>query len=109
MDKKEKIYDEQIAHKLLEIADICKKHDMSIFASVEYKPGYFGTTRMFGKKHNIFDCYEAIRQCICGNGIDIDKFLRWVIKEAHKTGHSSIYLHLLGVKVRLYEQTRTKA
>lgn len=40
----EKIYDELIAPKLLEVAALCKEHKIPLIATCEYEPGQFGST-----------------------------------------------------------------
>ena len=41
---KEKIYDEEIAPKLLEIANLCEKHEIPFLAVAEWAPNEIGRT-----------------------------------------------------------------
>ena len=96
---KEKIYDDEIAPWMTDIIAICKKHKMPFFASFQYSDDGFCTTSGRLGGHAVFDFYEAIKQSIEKDGVNIDKFMIWVMREAKKKGHSSIILSQLDVPI----------
>lgn len=55
----EKIYDNEIAPALRELAHKCTEAGMSIFAIVEYSPGHIAETRMFSEG------YDPIMSSMC--------------------------------------------
>lgn len=48
----ERVYDEQIAPLMKQIIEICKKHEMPMFASFVYAPDNFCTTNLPGPKED---------------------------------------------------------
>ena len=96
MKDKESVYDEKIFPLMKEIIDICKANDIPFFATFQYKDDSFCTSYNLSG-HPALEFYEALHQSISDSGVNIDKFLRWVCREATKNGHSSMYLNQLGV------------
>ncbi len=98
MSAKEKLYDELIAPKLLEIAKLCQDHGFAIACSVEWEPGETGRTEAH-PPWNVDGMPSAKQKLVHwaarSNG-NIDAFLTAVLKDANKHGHSSIYLKQLG-------------
>ena len=47
--------------------------------------------------HCVFDHYRALAQCAEHGGVNVDKYMNWVAKDARKNGHSSIYLKMSGI------------
>lgn len=99
MEDKENIYDEKIAPLMTQIIDICKKHKLPFFASFQYADNNFCTSGGRMKGHPVFEYYDAIKQCIGLGGINIDKFMFWIMRGAKEKGHSSIILSQLDVPV----------
>lgn len=97
MNNKEKIYDKEIFPLMEKIIDICKEHKMPFFTSFQYSDDGFCTAGGRLGEHVVFDYYEAIRQCIENEGINIDRFMFWVMRGAKKKGHSSIILSQLDI------------
>jgi len=96
--EKEKIYDDQINPLMAQIIAICKKHEIPFFATFQYSDDGFCTSYKYGKtSHPVIAVYEAIRQCIGDNGVNIDKFMIWVMRGARERGHSSLILTRLGI------------
>lgn len=99
MEDLEKIYDEQISPLMQQIIEICKNHDIPMFADFQYSDdGFCKTHRATG--HPLFNHYNAICQCKGEGGVNIDKYMMWVMREAGKVGHNSIILNQLGVPLR---------
>ena len=97
MNDKEEIYDKEIFPLMEKIISICKKHDMPFFASFQFSDDGFCTTAGRLNGHVVFDYYDALRHCIEKEGINIDKFMLWIMKGARKEGHSSIVLNQLKI------------
>ena len=47
--------------------------------------------------HPVFEYYDALKQCSEIDGINIDKFMFWVMRGAKEKGHSSIILSQLNI------------
>ena len=97
MDNKEQIYDEQIFHHMAEIIKVCKEHQIPFFATFQYGDSDFCSSGAKFGGHAVFDDYEAVRQCVEEVGFNVDKFMFWIMREARKTGHSSLILNELGI------------
>lgn len=94
---KEKVYDEQIAPLMSRIIEICKDEQIPMFAEFQYNKTDFVTTNIkYGDSHLIMTVYLAMSKCKASGGINIDKFLLWVMKNFENT--SSACLELLGKK-----------
>ena len=96
--EKEKIYDDLINPLMAKIIAICKDNDIPFFTTFQFSDDGFCTSCKYDKtSHPVVAFYEAIRQCIEENGVNIDKFIMWVMREARVKGHSSLILTQLGV------------
>jgi hypothetical protein len=102
MKDNEKIYDEQISPLMTKIIEICKEHKIPFFAEFQYSDEGFCRSAIFGQReygsHYVFQLYDALRQCVEKDGVNIDKFLFALMRRARKTGHSSLILRQLGVE-----------
>lgn len=102
MEDLERVYDEQISPLMKQIIDICKEHGMPMFTEFQFNDDGFCMTRLHGKDdngHPLFNHFEALIQCIQDGGVNIDKYMFWVMRHARKDGHSSIILSQLGIPV----------
>jgi hypothetical protein len=98
MIDKEKIYDEQIFPKMKEILEICKKENIPMIAEFQYSDdGFCKSVIKSGDSHPMFTFLDALSQCIEEDGMNIDKFLLWMLREAGDN-HSSLMLHKLNQK-----------
>ena len=94
----EKIYDEKIAPLMTQIIEICKEHKLPMFATFQYDKYDFCTTVHRGKdykSHPLFNHLTILRDCAEEDGINIDKYLSWIIRSLGDKKHSSIYLHII--------------
>lgn len=116
MNKKEKIYDEQISPLMKQIIEICKEHKIPLFSIFGFDPispeekievqddpslSYDCKTILIGEEygnHCMFNHLVAISECRCGDGINIDRYLMGVERKAREDGsHSSAYLSMMGI------------
>lgn len=104
---REKIYDEEISPLMQQLIEKCKEHKMPLFIECEYAPGDFCKSNLSPNDwdpHAVFTTLEVISQCIQNGGVNIDKYLRWVIKQIKEAGgHGSIYMSMLGYKAETGE------
>lgn len=99
MEDKEKIYDEEIKPLMRKIIECCKKNGIPVFATFQYSDNFFCTTAIWeSKKHAIFDYYEATRQCIQDSGVNVDRYILWLLEITKGKKHSSIFIDRLGNK-----------
>ena len=96
MEDKEAIYDEQIAPLMTQLLEICQREGVPMFASFQYNEDGFCTSAQ-SSGHCVFDHYRALAQCAEHGGVNVDKYMDWVAKDARKNGHSSIYLKMSGI------------
>ena len=97
----EEVYDKQIAPLMTKIIEICKKHKLPVFASFEYDKEKFCTTSLIGKEFDsspIFAHFSVLIECMQEDGINIDKYLGWIIRGTKKGEHRSVYLKMLEEK-----------
>lgn len=93
-NEREKIYDDVIAPKLLEIAELCKQHDMSFVSMIEWDRHAYGRTVYLAEGSGFeIRLMETLGRAK-GN---LDTFLMACIKHAHVHGHSSLILQQMGV------------
>jgi hypothetical protein len=79
----EKIYDTEIAPKLLEIAKICEANGIPFLALVEWAPGNIGRTELRTKD----ECLEMIMVRHCAKTApNIDGYVLGLAKWANKEG-----------------------
>ncbi len=89
----EKIYDEQIAPKLLEVANLCNEHGLAMVATVEYEKGERGTTRMNVGPKASAAMYLLSVAAATGNNFDglVLRMIKWS-RENNVDTSGSIYL-----------------
>lgn len=104
---REKIYDDEISPIITQLIAKCKEHKMPLFLECEYNPGDFCKTNIAPEDwnpHVVFTTFEVISRCIQDGGVNIDKYLMWVIKQVKAAGgHGSIYLSQLGYETETGE------
>lgn len=99
MENREQVYDELISPLMTQIIAICKEHQLPMFAEFQYSDTDFCKTAIIlPGGHPVLQHYNALSQCKAGDeGINVDKYLIWLMRGAKERGHCSIYLHMLGV------------
>lgn len=90
----ETFYDDEIAPKLAELAELCHARGMSFVSGVEFEPGRLGSTLMLMDAVSMLARLPALALRCDGN---VDALFFAIIKHAQKHGHSSICLAQLGV------------
>lgn len=96
MEDKEAIYDDQISPLMTQLLEVCQREGIPMFASFQYSENGFCTSAL-RTGHCVFDHYTALSQCSAHGGVNVDKYMNWVAKDARKNGHGSIYLKLAGI------------
>ena len=101
MSNKEKIYDEQIFPLMTQIIEICQKNKIPMFSTFEYNKNEFCKSILREddySPHYLFSYLEILSHCVEQDGINVDKLIMWIVKEAERVGkHSSIYLKKLNI------------
>lgn len=98
----EKIYDTEIAPKLLEIAERCQVLGFPMVAAVEWEnsEGNRGRTEFCPSTNDPATRPTAaqllVHYAARSNG-NVDALIMGIIKDARKFGHSSLYLQMLDV------------
>ncbi|MBW2672247.1 MAG: hypothetical protein JRD89_02375 [Deltaproteobacteria bacterium] len=88
----EKLYDEKIAPKLLEIAELCEEAGLPMLATVWYDGKGSGTTRVFPAEPNpSFTLAYAAQQCH-GN---LDKLCFAIARQVPDEHNGSIVLRMM--------------
>lgn len=90
-------YDTEIAHALLELGRKCQDKGLAFIAVVNDDGDIAKTIAIPPNSPAIFRYIEALSRCAQGNSVNVDSFFLAVMKEARKTGHSSMILNQLGV------------
>lgn len=93
----EQVYDEQIAPKLLEVRKLCEQHGLPLVAQVEYAPGDFGMTKFLPEQSNLAMLLMN-SAAMCKN--NVDSLFIAIERHAREHGHSSVYLHRLGIPLQ---------
>lgn len=93
----EQIYDDLIAPKLLEVGKICEQHGLPLVAQVEYAAGDFGMTKFLPEQSSLL-MKLMFQAGACGNNVDALFFA--IERHAREHGHSSVYLHRLGIPLQ---------
>lgn len=110
---REKIYDDEISPIVTQLIAKCKEHKMPLFLECEFNSGNFCKTNIAPEDwnpHAVFTTFEVISRCIQDGGVNIDKYLMWVIKQIEKNGgHGSIYMSKLGYKTETGEYSWSQA
>lgn len=96
---KEKVYDDLISPLMVQILKLCETYDLPMFTSFQFSPDGFCTS-CIDTGHLVMQHHKAIAQCAEGTGVNVDKYMFWVAKQARLTGHSSLVLHQMGVPER---------
>ncbi len=96
MTDKEAIYDNQISPLMTQLLEVCQREGIPMFASFQFSEEGFCTSAL-SLGHCIFDHYRALSQCAGSGGVNVDKYMNWVAKDAIRNGHSSIYLKMSGI------------
>lgn len=89
------IYDEQISPLVAQILKICKENNIPHFMSFEYDKGDFCTSSNPFDGHGIFAHYNVLKECIRTEGIHVDKYILWLLRQPNT---SSMCLSQLGNK-----------
>lgn len=96
MKTKDEIYNKKIHPLMAQIVQICRDNEIPVFATFECTDDKsFYSTSIYDHNHPVFGYYEALRQCLMENAVNMDKFLFWLMEKARKEGHSSILLSKL--------------
>ena len=107
---REKIYDDEISPIVKQLIDKCKEHKMPMFLECEYYKGDFCKTKLNPEDwdpHPGFTTLDVITQCFQPDGVNIDKYFMWLIKQVKEAGgHGSIYLSMLGYEATTGEYER---
>jgi len=91
---KEDVYDQKIAPLMTQIIDICKEHQIPMFATYEYASGDFCDTILpdeTGKNSITFQMIYWAAHCR-GNA---DRLIATMLKHAEEHGHNSAFLSRL--------------
>ncbi len=92
----EKLYDEEIAPKLLEVAELCKEAGLPMLATVWFGAEDSGTTRVLPQKPNAaFTLSHAAHQCH-GN---LDKLCIALARQVPEEHDESIVLRMMRGKL----------
>jgi len=102
----EAIYDKEFSPKVQELIELCKKHDTPFFMTFEFDENSVCTSSA-SNGHPLFMHLRALEQCKENNGVNVDRYIMWLMKEAGETGHSSCFLSQLGVPC-VKEEPKTK-
>ena len=93
-EEREAWYDATVAPALLVLGKECQERGLSLLAACEWAPGEFGRTYATpGEPSFPLRLANASLKSL-GN---VDSLILGIIRYAHVHGHSSIYLHQLGV------------
>jgi hypothetical protein len=94
MENKEKIYDDLIAKPMQQIIETCKEHGIGLFANFQYSnDGFCKSLIKTNENHSVLTVQAALAECAEEGGVNIDKFILWVMKEM--PNKSSMILALL--------------
>ena len=93
-EDREKIYDEEVAPVLAALVKRCGELGFSMVARVEWMPGESGRTEFLALDASVGQKMTHWAAQADGN---VDSLLLAVERHARKTGHSSLYLKVLGV------------
>lgn len=97
MSDNEKWYDEEIAPKLIELAEACRARKASFTAAVEYLPDHVGETASIEGDASFKFRLSAWATRCAGN---VDSLMIAVQRYAMKHGHSSMVLKRLDVPLQ---------
>jgi hypothetical protein len=97
MENLEAIYDAHIAPLMDQINAICQQHQIPMFATFQFSNEQFGTAVQPNKGHAVFAHLPVLLQCAEPTGINVDKFIMWLMRRYQGQPHSSLCLHQLGL------------
>lgn len=101
MIDKEEIYDAKIYPLMKELLQICQDEGIPMFATFQYGDEAFCSSALTTDSHILINHLKALSRCTQGGGINIDKYLFWVVKQIQEEGkgHSSIFLQQAGIPI----------
>ena len=94
MKNKEDYYDEEIAPIISDLITRCKSEGIGLFANFQYSKDGFCQTLISKDNHCILTILKALSDCVEENGVNIDKFIIWIMREY--PNKSSMVLKILG-------------
>ena len=101
----EKIYDEEISPLMAEIIAVSKRRGIPMMALFQLNDDCTCYTRLpQDDEHAVFRNLNAMYASREGNGVNIDKFFRWIERLAKEHGHGSVYLSRLGISTTPNEE-----
>jgi len=86
---RERIYDEEISPIMQQLIAKCREHKMPLFVECEFAKGDFCKTNVAPKEwdaHVGFITLDIITQCFQENGVNVDKYLMWIVKQVAIAG-----------------------
>tara|TARA_R110002074_G_scaffold262994_1_gene435097 strand:+ start:11918 stop:12232 length:315 start_codon:yes stop_codon:yes gene_type:complete len=92
--ERENFYDTEIAPALLELTKRCNANGLSFLAVVEWAPGEKGHTCQFVEPYGTSIDFARAASAA---GNNVDSLIMYIMRKARETGHSSAFLHQLGV------------
>lgn len=96
-EERETFYDTEVAPYLLRLAGLCEDRGLSFLVLVEWDPGEIGRTVTIAKDASFQP--RLVDAAIRSHG-NVDTLILALTRYATEHGHSSAYMHLLGVPVR---------
>ena len=100
MEDKEHVYDDLISPLVSQIIEICKQNQIPHFMSFQYNNTDFCSSFNPHGGHGVFSHYDILRRCAEQDGINVDKYIFWLLKHPNT---SSICLSQLGNKCTDHE------
>ena len=94
MKNKEDYYDKEIAPIVSDLIAKCKSKGIGMFANFQYSNDGFCQTLVSKENHSVLPMLKALSDCAEEGGVNIDKFIIWVMKEY--PNKSSMVLKILG-------------
>jgi len=91
---REQVYDDLIAPKLLELAELCKQHDMSFVSMVEWDRHAYGRTVYLAEGAG----FEIrLMETLGRSKGNLDTFIMVCMRYAEVHGHNSLILQQMGI------------
>jgi hypothetical protein len=92
--ERERFYDTEIAPALADLGRRCQEKGLSFLAVVEWAVGEVGKTAALQADRGPQIDWAYVAATAAGNA---DSLILHIMRQAHKSGHSSVCLNLLGV------------